>query len=227
MPTAVTETLQKFCETNDIRRLDADEIEELLADGEDPDWIASQAAEDKPELVESLTALLTELAPQVRTEPNDDDDEGAVIEAGPDQGTTGDDPAATAEAPDLESLSPDDLNAQLAQMGAALPPGVDARQLQQMLSSPRGQLMADFGAYCQETGEESPDEERMQQLHEEWLQTPRETLEGKRPAELLDGGRLLPEKVSTFRREQPKVGRNDPCPCGSGKKHKKCCGKGG
>lgn len=26
------------------------------------------------------------------------------------------------------------------------------------------------------------------------------------------------------RREGPKVGRNDPCPCGSGKKHKKCCG---
>jgi len=25
---------------------------------------------------------------------------------------------------------------------------------------------------------------------------------------------------------QPKVGRNDPCPCGSGKKYKKCCGKG-
>ena len=24
-------------------------------------------------------------------------------------------------------------------------------------------------------------------------------------------------------REGPKVGRNDPCPCGSGKKHKKCC----
>ena len=27
----------------------------------------------------------------------------------------------------------------------------------------------------------------------------------------------------TYRREEPKVGRNDPCPCGSGKKHKKCC----
>ena len=26
--------------------------------------------------------------------------------------------------------------------------------------------------------------------------------------------------------EQPKVGRNDPCPCGSGKKYKKCCGAG-
>jgi SEC-C motif-containing protein len=27
-----------------------------------------------------------------------------------------------------------------------------------------------------------------------------------------------------FRRETPKVGRNDPCPCGSGRKYKKCCG---
>ena len=26
-------------------------------------------------------------------------------------------------------------------------------------------------------------------------------------------------------REGPKVGRNDPCPCGSGKKYKKCCGQ--
>jgi preprotein translocase subunit SecA len=25
-------------------------------------------------------------------------------------------------------------------------------------------------------------------------------------------------------RTGPKVGRNDPCPCGSGKKHKQCCG---
>ncbi|MFA7705765.1 MAG: SEC-C metal-binding domain-containing protein [Candidatus Omnitrophota bacterium] len=25
--------------------------------------------------------------------------------------------------------------------------------------------------------------------------------------------------------QQPKVGRNDPCPCGSGKKYKKCCAK--
>lgn len=28
----------------------------------------------------------------------------------------------------------------------------------------------------------------------------------------------------TIKREMPKVGRNDPCPCGSGKKYKKCCG---
>jgi uncharacterized protein len=28
----------------------------------------------------------------------------------------------------------------------------------------------------------------------------------------------------TFRRTMPKIGRNDPCPCGSGKKFKHCCG---
>lgn len=27
-----------------------------------------------------------------------------------------------------------------------------------------------------------------------------------------------------IRRAEPKVGRNDPCPCGSGRKHKKCHG---
>jgi len=26
------------------------------------------------------------------------------------------------------------------------------------------------------------------------------------------------------KRDEPKVGRNDPCPCGSGKKYKKCHG---
>ncbi|NLD89366.1 MAG: preprotein translocase subunit SecA, partial [Lentisphaerae bacterium] len=31
----------------------------------------------------------------------------------------------------------------------------------------------------------------------------------------------------TVVRDAPKVGRNDPCPCGSGKKYKKCCGKDG
>jgi uncharacterized protein YecA (UPF0149 family) len=27
-----------------------------------------------------------------------------------------------------------------------------------------------------------------------------------------------------YQREAPKIGRNDPCPCGSGKKYKRCCG---
>jgi preprotein translocase subunit SecA len=32
-------------------------------------------------------------------------------------------------------------------------------------------------------------------------------------------------QVETFVRETPKVGRNDPCPCGSGKKFKQCHGQ--
>ena len=48
------------------------------------------------------------------------------------------------------------------------------------------------------------------------------------------GGQQIPQqaqipqrqnKPQTVRRETPKVGRNDPCPCGSGKKYKHCCGK--
>jgi uncharacterized protein len=37
------------------------------------------------------------------------------------------------------------------------------------------------------------------------------------PTEFRDG-------LSTYRRTVPKIGRNDPCPCGSGKKYKRCCG---
>ncbi len=33
------------------------------------------------------------------------------------------------------------------------------------------------------------------------------------------------QPVTTYRRPAPKVGRNEPCPCGSGKKYKKCCGQ--
>ncbi len=45
---------------------------------------------------------------------------------------------------------------------------------------------------------------------------------------------LTPERRKELYREQknsktvvkgPKIGRNDPCPCGSGKKYKKCCGR--
>ncbi len=42
----------------------------------------------------------------------------------------------------------------------------------------------------------------------------------------VDGGAKIGTDVDkTVRNEGPKVGRNDPCPCGSGKKYKNCCGK--
>ncbi|MEC8491842.1 MAG: preprotein translocase subunit SecA [Pseudomonadota bacterium] len=43
------------------------------------------------------------------------------------------------------------------------------------------------------------------------------TSEARKPAEA--------PKAETFIREERKVGRNEPCPCGSGKKYKQCCGR--
>ena len=54
-------------------------------------------------------------------------------------------------------------------------------------------------------------------------QAPEEMPKKKRPMHLShgDGG----DKPTQVKREGKKIGRNDPCPCGSGKKYKKCCGK--
>lgn len=46
----------------------------------------------------------------------------------------------------------------------------------------------------------------------------------KRHPEVVNGGEV--QKIETVKRTEPKVGRNDPCPCGSGKKYKKCHGQG-
>ncbi len=35
----------------------------------------------------------------------------------------------------------------------------------------------------------------------------------------------LPPPVETIRGQNDKPGRNEPCPCGSGKKYKQCCGR--
>jgi Protein of unknown function (DUF1186)/SEC-C motif len=62
-----------------------------------------------------------------------------------------------------------------------------------------------------------------------WTDEGREDLEELEDEETLDdedGGEPDQEITQplTFIREAPKVGRNDPCPCGSGKKYKRCCG---
>ncbi len=54
---------------------------------------------------------------------------------------------------------------------------------------------------------------------------------GSYTAQLMNDSPSLSSQVydtprqETYKREGPKVGRNDACPCGSGKKYKKCCGK--
>ena len=43
--------------------------------------------------------------------------------------------------------------------------------------------------------------------------------------EVEDNGAEVKLELAPVRREMPKVGRNEPCPCGSGKKYKNCCGR--
>jgi len=214
--------LEDLCKAKGVEKFSADEIVELLEDGEEVEWIVGQVL---PEAVEAergeLRQLLAEIASEVAPPPVEDEDEVEAEE--------------TAESGESlqevgEEVVEEELD--LAELQGMLPPGVDMQQVEQMLSSPRGALLGDFGAFCQERGVEpemgdAQMSDEMQELQEEWLQTPRDSLEGKKPAEMLEGGRLFPGKIETFRREAPKVGRNDPCPCGSGKKFKKCCGKGG
>ena len=192
--------LEALCQAKGVEKFSAEEIVELLTDGEEVDWIVDQVLPTAAEADRSeMGQVLAEIAAAVAPAPVADTDD--------------EDPAA------VEELD-------LAQLQQALPPGVDVQQVEEMLRSPQGALLADFSAFCQERGfDGEPDEAEMRELHEEWLQTPRPALEGEKPADALDGGRLFPSKVETFRRETPKVGRNDPCPCGSGKKFKRCCGK--
>ena len=195
--------LEALCQAKGVEKFSAEEIVELLTDGEEVDWIVDQvlptAAEaDRSEMGQVLAEIAVAVAP---------------------------DPAA-----DIDDEEPAAEELDLAQLQEALPPGVDVQQVEEMLRSPQGAMLADFSTFCRERGlEEELGEaemsEAMRELHEEWLQTPRPALEGEKPADALEGGRLFPGKVETFRRETPKVGRNDPCPCGSGKKFKRCCGK--
>lgn len=52
------------------------------------------------------------------------------------------------------------------------------------------------------------------------LRTKRVTKRAKMFPDLMN---MFEEKAKTIQYNEPKVGRNDPCPCGSGKKYKKCC----
>ena len=51
-----------------------------------------------------------------------------------------------------------------------------------------------------------------------WMKTHEDELRAEENADV--------PRVETVVHEGPRIGRNDPCPCGSGKKYKKCCGAG-
>lgn len=74
--------------------------------------------------------------------------------------------------------------------------------------------------------DELPDGERRQFRPAEWQDLVRSCEEtiGDAIVEVREYWNLVRNPPQTVRRESPKVGRNDACPCGSGRKFKQCCG---
>lgn len=79
-------------------------------------------------------------------------------------------------------------------------------------------LTGEAEAAARENGEEWPEGDERLQLEND--------SEEDLPQAITDIYRfwLAKRGAGTVRRDLPKVGRNDPCPCGSGKKFKQCCG---
>jgi len=79
-------------------------------------------------------------------------------------------------------------------------------------------LTGEAEAAAREHGEEWPEDEDLDEVNND--------CEEDLPQAVTDIYRfwLAKRGMETIRRDEPKVGRNDPCHCGSGKKFKQCCG---
>jgi hypothetical protein len=210
--------LNEFVRQYSITKFEAEDIVELVAEGESIDWIVNQLKGDAQIDVDAITPLLTEIKSLVAPEKELVGKEAAAepaIESG----------TLDTSQIDLSQLDLSQIGDMLPE-GMGIPPGLDAKQIKSLIESPQGKIMADFSVFCREKGLDLGDgnlsDPRIERLQNEWLSTQRDAFDGKTPAEMLS---LAQGKVETFRREAPRVGRNDPCPCGSGKKFKKCCGR--
>jgi len=222
--------LNEFIKCSSITKFESEDIIELIEEGEGIDWIADQLKSNSPDInIEEIAPLLADI--QILIGPAK---EPEYAEGEPGADRTALESAAEAGMPDLSRIDPSEMD--LSQLVDALPPdvklppGFDVKQLKNLMESPQGKIMSDFLLFCSEKGVElnegALDDPRTQALQNEWKSTPRDAFDGRTPAEMMeDSPGLMPGKVETFRREEPRVGRNDPCPCGSGKKYKKCCGR--
>jgi hypothetical protein len=225
--TELKSKLNDFIDRYSITKFEGEDIVELIEEGEEIDWIVDQLKGNSPAInIDEIKALLTDIrtlagpekAPEyAETEPEDNE---AAEESAVESGLS-----------ELD-LSPLDLTRLAGMMppGVKLPPGFGVKQLKDLMSSPQGKIMSDFLLFCREKGfdvsEGMLDDPKTQDLQNEWKSTPREALDGKTPAEMMEENpALMPGKVETYRRKEQRIGRNDPCPCGSGKKYKKCCGR--
>jgi hypothetical protein len=202
--------LSEFIVKHAIAKFEADDIVELITEGESLDWVVNQLKGDASIDDDEIIALLTEIKKQVGGEQ---ESPAPVVES----------EVSDLSQLDLAQIDMSQIDEVLPE-GMSLPPGMDANELKGLLESPQGKIMMDFAVFCQEKGIDlgacNPNDSRVGRLQNEWQSTPRAAFNGKTPGEM-----LAQEKVKTFRREEPRVGRNDPCPCGSGKKYKKCCGR--
>ncbi len=91
------------------------------------------------------------------------------------------------------------------------------------VSTVLGVTFPEYPIWKREAEEKRATQERRMKEMRSFLQAPaKPALTPKAsPAKERDG--LLERKPSPFLRTEKQVGRNDPCPCGSGKKFKKCC----
>jgi hypothetical protein len=225
--------LDEFIGHNSITKFEGEDIVELVGEGEALDWIVDQLKGNNPDVAaDEIAPILIEIKKLVG--PAEEPSAPEPVEESGDRQPSGI-PEELSGMPDLSRIDPSKLD--LSQLVDALPAnmklphGFDVQQLKNLMESPQGKVMTDFILFCQEKGVEIDEgalnDPRTKELQDEWKSTPREAFDGKTPAEMLGGsGGLIPEKVKTFRREEPRVGRNDPCPCGSGRKYKKCCGRG-
>ena len=221
--------LTQLCEQFGISRFEAEDIIELLEDGEEVEWIISQVQQDNAELdADKFKAVLSSIASIVAPRKEEAEEEEQLPLESDQEVELGEEAAPPIDfsqldfsqmGPELEALT-----------GMKLPPGMDMKQIQKMMESPQGAFIQDFGLFCQEQGIDMSsvsDPDQLQVLNEQWMATPRAAFEGKTPAEVSQENPSLAsfKKVETYRRSEPRIGRNDPCPCGSGKKYKKCCGR--
>ncbi len=226
--------LEALFEKHDISRFEPDDIIELLEDGEAVDWVIEQILQDDDSIDQNKAAELLGSIRNIVGPSEQEIEEEKAAELPEEQITEKEqsEPVAEDQPLDMSQLDFSQLGPELEAMtGMKLPKDMDMNQIKKFMQGSQGKLMTDFAQWCQEQNIDMAsisDQTRIHELNEQYMQTPRPAFDGQTPAEATDGEQSLLgfKKVETVRREQPKVGRNDPCPCGSGKKYKKCCGKG-
>src|SRR5262245_39700748 len=89
------------------------------------------------------------------------------------------------------------------------------------VSTALGVTFSEYPAWRREAEEKLAQQERRMKEMRGFLQAPAKPSLPPKPAPARED--YLERKPAPFLRNEKQVGRNDPCPCGSGKKFKKCC----